>query len=371
MKIRSFLILAAAIVAVAFGFKVSAQFGSIVAIVCGWVAFNSIATLLSPQSARLCATTLIYNELLMEVMDAFTKKLPMLPSMGTDFRTGRAGLKLDGVYTAHIAGLPTVQSYDGTTGYKANATSGRTMLTDVSVTVSNHKHVPIVLEYLNSIKDDKQTYSKVLSNAGYVLAKNLIDNVLAGVTAANFSEATAPISINDADADMLQAVCGSMNKVGAADGRTLLVNTDVANVLGADQRMASSFFQNQIQGGEAYRRWTNCYGWKEIIEYPDFPTNGEGLIAFGFDSRAISLMAGPPTTRDPDLAAQMGIVETMTVTPMTHPETGLTMASVSWQDLGTGDLYWTPTILWGKTLGKNGGAAGSTCDYAGMRIVGA
>jgi hypothetical protein len=56
---------------------------------------------------------------------------------------------------------------------------------------------------------------------------------------------------------------------------------------------------------------------------------------------------------------------------VTDPTTGITMAAVSWQEAGTGDIYWSPTLVWGKALGKQGAgnAAGALCDYAGHRIV--
>lgn len=313
--------------------------------------------------------TLTNTETLALVMQAFTKKLfPILP-MGTDFRTGASGLKLNGVYQAHIATLGATAAYDATTGYKNGATSARTLLVDVPITASNHRHAPILLEYLNRIKDRKQEYMEVISGLGYSLAKYVLDDILAAITIANFSESTGPVAVADCDTDMLTAMTGAMNKVGAGEMRNLIVNTDVANVIGADARMASQDFQNQRTGGSPFRRWTNCFGWQSIQEYPDFPTNSQNLGGFGFDKRAISLMAGPPEPKDSELSAQLNIKEVMNFETMTDPDTGLTMAAVSWQDPGTGDFYWTPTIVWGRALGSQGGAAGTVADYAGNRLV--
>jgi hypothetical protein len=56
--------------------------------------------------------------------------------------------------------------------------------------------------------------------------------------------------------------------------------------------------------------------------------------------------------------------------PVTDPDSGVTMAAVSWQEQGTNDLYWSPVLLWGKRLGRAAGtnAVGNTLDYAGHRL---
>ena len=55
----------------------------------------------------------------------------------------------------------------------------------------------------------------------------------------------------------------------------------------------------------------------------------------------------------------------------TDPDTGITMAAVSWQEYGTGKLVWAPTLCWGRALGRQGytNTAGSKCDKAGHRVI--
>jgi len=315
--------------------------------------------------------TLTTKEILLDVIRSFTKQIPALNRMGTDFRPDR--LKLNQTYIAHIPGLPAIANYDAAQGgYKNGAQSARGLLTDVPITVNRHKHVPLKWTHLDSIQDNKQRYEEIIANAGYVLSKSVIDDLLGQVLAANFSEKSI-IAVADLDLEAFTGITGKMNKRGAlTNGRTAIINTDAANVFGADIRVASKDFQGQMAGGTSLRRWANVAGFADIFEYPDMPDNGENLIGFAFDPRAFALLAGIPEDFKSNVAAQLGIPESMGFESVTDPDTGITMAAVSWQEQGTGDFIWSPTLVWGSALGKQGSAtAGALTDYAGHRIVSA
>lgn len=100
----------------------------------------------------------------------------------------------------------------------------------------------------------------------------------------------------------------------------------------------------------------------------------ENLIAFAFDKRAICVLAGIPDGFDSALMAQLNIPQVMSMTPTTERDSGMTMAGVSWQEVGTGKLLFTPTFIWGKGLGRQAAAASTAnvgTDYAGLRVVSA
>ncbi|EIP96870.1 P22 coat protein [Opitutaceae bacterium TAV1] len=318
------------------------------------------------------ALTLTVPEILLDVIRSFTKQIPAVNRMGTDFRPDR--LKLNQTYIAHVPGIPLVADYDaGNGGYRNGSQSARGLLTDLPILVNRHKHVPLKWTHLESIKDNKQRYAEVIGNAGYALAKAVIDDLLSEVKFANFSEESV-IAVADSDLEAFTGVTGKMNKRGAlTNGRTAIINTDVANVFGADTRVSSKDYHGQQVGGTSLRRWTNVAGFAEIFEYPDMPVNGENLTGFAFDSRAFALLAGIPDDFDPVVIAQLGIPQVMGRDVVTDPDTGITMAAVSWQEPGTGDVFWSPTIVWGKSLGRQGAAnaAGALVDYAGHRIISA
>jgi hypothetical protein len=97
----------------------------------------------------------------------------------------------------------------------------------------------------------------------------------------------------------------------------------------------------------------------------------ENLAAFAFDMRAFALLAGVPDDFDQQFLSGLNVTRVMGFETVTDPESGLTMAAVSWQDAGTGQINWAPTIVWGKSLGRQGyaTAAGGKCDPAGHRII--
>lgn len=101
-------------------------------------------------------------------------------------------------------------------------------------------------------------------------------------------------------------------------------------------------------------------------------TLSENLIAFAFDKRAICVLAGIPDGFDSELMSQLNIPQVMGMVPTTEEQSGMTMAGVSWQEVGTGKLLFTPTFIWGKGLGRQAAAASTAnvgTDYAGLRVV--
>lgn len=419
------------------------------------VAYHLFGRMGFPMAPVRLAATLSTTEILDDVLEAFKTRVPALNRLGIDFT--KEPLKLNEPKTAHISGLPSASTYDATTGYANGATEANTMLTDITVTPDQHKHVPLKWDYLNLIADRKQKYDEVIRNAGYVLAKSIVDYCLALANSANFSQSST-YAVADSDVDMLNNICSDMNGVGAGNERTLLVNSDVASYLNADARLTSRDYAGQLQGGDAYRRWMNTHGFAEIIEYPDLPSNdtlktatlatsadaddiidtaaahtflagqrvkfssltggsnldtstiyyvisanlaaqtlqisttlggsavdfgsnitagtlvlAENLTGFAFDKRAMAVLCGSPGDNGSGLASALGITQVMGFEPMTDPDTGITLTLVKWQQPGTGDLYVSPTVIWGAVAGKQAhtASAGAITDYAGHRLISA
>ncbi len=395
--------------------------------------------------------TLTTPEILLDVIQGFKKNFPALNRMGTDFRP--QSLKKDQTYTAHIPTIPTVD--DVSTTYATTGNAARGLLMDVPITVDKHKAVPLYWSHFDAIKDQKNKYDEVINLAGYALAKAVMDDLLTGVNAANFSQSST-YAAADGDADMLINVTGDLNGVGALpEGRTMLVNTAVANALSGDSRITSKDYAGQIVQGNGLRRFMNTHGFAEIIEYADFPSNNggttftitgvdstdvfttnaahglsvgdqvtlptltggsnltasattryfvatvpstttltlvtaagaavnmgsnitdgtlvktENLCAFAFDRRAFALLAGIPDDFDQQFLSALNIPRIMGFESVTDPDSGITMAAVSWQEYGTGKLVWAPTLVWGKALGRQAytNSAGAKCDYAGHRVI--
>jgi hypothetical protein len=100
----------------------------------------------------------------------------------------------------------------------------------------------------------------------------MVDYVLGLVNSLRFSQGST-IATADFDVDALIAIGEAMNGKTESNDRYLLVNSAVASVLAADQRLINSQFFGAAQGGETIRVWRNAFGFREIREYADLPTN--------------------------------------------------------------------------------------------------
>jgi hypothetical protein len=315
------------------------------------------------------ALTLSTTKILELVMDAFKVRVPMLiNAFATDFSDEKA--KLNQTVNARIAGLPTVQNYDATTGYKNGATDGKTLLTDVPVTIDQHKHVPIKLDFLDmeSTVQQIKLLDESTMNCGFVLAKSIVDYCLGLCKAANFSEKTT-LSAANSDKDMLETVRKAMNAKGAmTNGRFGIVNSDVFSALDGDSRISSKDYQGQQMGEEALGYLKGLQGFSNIWEYPDMPDNSENQTAFFGTKESIVLATRIPSSPE-EVAKAAGIPQIASFETMTDEDTGLTLLGIKWVEQGTFDVYFTVSVMYGAVAGKQGGSAGDLTDYAGHRLV--
>jgi hypothetical protein len=207
--------------------------------------------------------------LLSDTLEAFKTRFPMLGGMSTDFRA--TPLKLDTTYTAQIETLPTAATFDATTGYANGATSGRSLLVDLPITVDTHKHVPVKLEHLNAIKDHQQKYGRLVGNCGYVLGKTIVDSVIQkGFRNSAFTN-TVTDTVANTDRDTLAAICEQMNTNEASPfGRVAMVSSSVMTSLFGDAEISSKDYYGQLAGANALRVLRNIEGFEAIYEYPGF-----------------------------------------------------------------------------------------------------
>lgn len=231
---------------------------------------RSDAALYNPRLAL--GVTLTSQEILLDVIGAFKKRFPAINMFGAQW-TAKT-LKLNKKYTAQIASYGSASTYDATTGYANGANSARNGLTDLDVITDNHPTYPLKWLHLDGIKDDKNTYAKVIAGAGYVLGKACIDSgFFAKMTSRYFSKEIVS-TVANFDYDVLQDITTALNTQGVEpEGRVLFVNSAAAGVLGVDARMISKDYAGQLLTGQGYRMWTNVGGFALIQEYPDLPSN--------------------------------------------------------------------------------------------------
>lgn len=310
--------------------------------------------------------TLSATEILVDTLDAFRMEVPMLNAFSTDFSTATA--VKDQIIMAHVSGLPAVQSYDATTGFKANAATADSLLTDVPVTLDQLKHVPIKVSYLTQLASKKNLYLEAIRNYAYVLGKSVVDYALTKVVAAQFSY-TVTEAVANTTLDTLENVRTKLNANAAApSGRFGLVNSAVSGALLTDQRISSALFYGQLNGNRGYRTLQNVAGFENVWEYPDLPSNAENLTGFFGDRRAVIVASRLPDINI-ELAQSMGIPQIAAFDIVSDPQTGLSLLGISWQEAGTFDVYVTVAILYGVTAGRQSGAAANATDKAGVRLI--
>jgi hypothetical protein len=313
--------------------------------------------------------TLSTTQILELVMDAFKVRLPFLcVAFATDFSSERA--KFNQTVNARIAGLPTVQDYDGTTGYKANAAEAKSLLTDVPVTINRHKHVPIKLDFIDAASTVAQInlLEEATMNCGYALAKSIADYCLSLVISTNFSQ-SSPYSEANSDLDMLANIRADLNAKGANTlGRFGIVNSGVMTALSTDSRIGSGDYHGQRINAEALGHLQGIQGFANIWEYPDMPHNSENLTGF-FGTRDAVLLATRVPSDASEIARAAGIPQIASFETMTDEDTGLTLLGIKWIEQGTFDVYCTVAVMYGAVAGMQAGSTGALTDYAGHRLV--
>lgn len=325
----------------------------------------AVSVVLAKPSQRL-AVTLSVNELLMDVLDAFKTEIPfMLNAFSTDF-SSKTAVKGDKI-TAHIATLPAVQAYDPTTGFANNAAAADSLLTDVPVTLSSFNIVNVKVTWLTQLASKVPLYKEAIRSYGYVMAKKVLDDILATVTAANFSHSEVTADQNVV-LEAMELYRSDLNAQKATSkNRFGLVSTAFAQNLQNDDRVKSSLFYGMLNDTEGYRTFKNLAGFQNVWEYPDFPTNNQNLSAFFGDKRSVVI-----ANRRIDFsnaAAELGVTQIMNFYPISDPETGLEMTGVAYQQPGTGDVYVAAGVLYGIGSGDQGGAADSITGKAGLRVT--
>jgi hypothetical protein len=307
--------------------------------------------------------TLNVNEILQDTLDAFKASVPMLGAFSTDFSTGTA--VKDTQIIAHISSLPTASTYDNTTGFLNGVQEADALIADVPVTLNQLKHVPIRVKYITQIASKKDLYREQIRNYAYVLGKDMVDYCLGLVTPANITHGKAE-PIANTTLDTLESVRSALTTQKASSmGRFGVVNTSFAGALQADTRIASGDYYGQLNGTTGYRTFKNIAGFENVYEYPDLPATGN-LSGFFGERRAIVVASRLPEVNS--MANQLGIPSIANFYTVTDPETGLSLLGIAWQQPGTFDVIVTAALLYGASVGAQGGAADSITDKAGYRV---
>lgn len=308
------------------------------------------------------ALTLSPSLLATGALQAYKKMFPVLSVISTDLKEESA--KLNQQIIARISKIPTVANFSGTQA--ANAQDSKTLLQDIPVTLNRHREA--VIEWNQSdIESAQIEMLKAADNLGYAIAKDVIDYALSQALVANV---TATAVSNSPDRATLRAVTKAMNANGAGLVRYGIVNSDVYDTLDADPELASKDYAGQQQGANPWGTLANVAGFTNIWEYPDLPTNSQNLNGFFFDQTGMVLSSRAMLTAE-GLREQMGVPAQAVVDTVRDPLTGLTFTTFTWQSNTTFNLLTKMVVLYGISVGKQGGSNGDKTDNGCFRLTSA
>lgn len=230
-----------------------------------------------PSAGAMLTVTLTPTILLTNTIRKLFVKVPALGFFSSEFTTER--VKKGQTVIGKIRMRPTASQYDNTTGYKNGSQEGATLLKDVEFVMDQHIHVTIGLNHLNAIGNSIQKMEEHVEDSASVIGSTVARYILGKVRFAAFPHATA-LSVANSDKDALLAIRRAMNARGVYANRFGLVNSDVAEVLAADSRIADRFDNRSADvDSDPYLTLRNIAGFQEVREDPELDDRSVTAVA--------------------------------------------------------------------------------------------
>lgn len=230
-----------------------------------------------------------------------------------------------------------VTAGDATSGYSATDVTS----TAKTVSLSNHVHFTAGFTDLEISKGGFDMLERTfIRPAVHSVANKMMDDTLALVTNANFSNNTVVTSGNfDADdaADLAKSLT-TQNTMKS--GRSMIIGPAYYAALAKDNAIQAAY---AFGGSEAIREneVPRVHGF-DVYEYTDIPDNSENLEGIVCSQEGVIIAA-----RQPSLPQNwFGDVESVT-----EPGSGLTLQYRSWYEGKDGKQYITCTLIYGVAVG--------------------
>ncbi|EIQ01625.1 hypothetical protein OpiT1DRAFT_00197 [Opitutaceae bacterium TAV1] len=274
------------------------------------------------------------EKILNTFLEAFRQALLSLTTFSTDF-TADPLTEGDEVSVPYIPMAAAAIPFEGT--YTAQDSEWKKK----KVQLTNHHFVSMFLRDTDIVKTPFATLQQQARTKAYQLAKAVLQDVLAPVTAANFGAAVyaGPAAGFDLDdvADIRTAAVkaawpqGNRGLVLAADYYGAVIKTNTFQDAGA-------------AGGTGVRETGNLPRLYSFAphECEVIPDNGENLVGFAVHPSAMGVAMRY-------LAPQEGHTY-FDARPLTDPETGITVGFRDWYDNDTGTRKQVFEALWGKEV---------------------
>lgn len=322
--------------------------------------------------------TISVDELLTDVLASYQKKFPVIKQLSTDFssESARKGQSV----IARILSQPGVETYNGSYSVKTDgstsADSVASLTKDLVITLDQHKHVPVKMDYADLIATRRDLYGEMIGELSYALGNDFMKQVWQKLTASNFSNAVtrdgdATDTTKSHDLDMIHEVREKLNSQGAStQGRYGIVSSAVMTKLLSDTRIASGDYYGQLSGSNGIGQLNNIGGFEAIYEYPEATEtvggSDENIVGFFGDKSAINIAGRVPSDFN-EQASRANAPAIASSSIVSDANTGLSMMGITYQEAGTFDIYTTLTHIYGLRAGAEGGK-GDTSN-GGVRLI--
>lgn len=286
--------------------------------------------------------TLTSNIVSSMMLELTLARLAPLKALATDFSA--EPIDFGQSLKVRTATPPTVSDYSTTNGYVAvDATT-----TDYSVTMDKHKHVTLAFHDQEISGTNRKLLDEQIRVSAYALADQVIDDVLALVVAATFTNTAITETAANTDRDTLVSLRQSLTNNSAPHvGRNVLMNVAAFGYLSADTKIISRDY-NDI-GNNDYRagELKNIQGFDSVYEVPNLPSTGN-MQSFALHKSALVMAARLP--KDPG-AIGGNVMIPGTIETLQDEDTGLALQVRTWYDMQKGKINQTYTLMYGVAAG--------------------
>ena len=222
------------------------------------------------------------NIIAQSALDAFTDILAPLRSFSQSFND-QAAEKGKTISVTTLANTSSTDDFAAGTGYESmNTTYGATQLS-----LTNHKYVSWHINDTEAAQSSAVELERFGYQKGGDLAKNVFEDILSDVTAANFTRSRV-IAEADFDVDEIANLRQDMVSIGAMPN---LCNIVVGPGSFASLLKDSKIVADAYGGTEAIRRGEvpSMFGFDGIYESQAIPDNSENLVGFVCHPSAMAL----------------------------------------------------------------------------------
>jgi len=268
-------------------------------------------------------------------LDVLVAQLPALSAFATDF-SDEVAVEGSSV-TTRVATQPTVGSLS--TGYAANAQGATT----TAKTITLGDVTGLVLGFTDSewSKSSINLYDIFIRPGVNAVANDMIDDALALLTAANFSQSAtiAAAAMNhgkvvDLAKELTEANVPKMDRfLGLAPGHYAALAKDVKDTYAVGTSNVIQLNQLPPIAGMS------------VFEYTDIPDNSENLVGWAGGKQGILIAARQPAIPQ----GFTGEIETAV-----DPESGFALQLRKWYSADDGKYYLSMGAMWGVAVGVPG-----------------